>query len=115
MIYNQTFTNIGKETELSGVFCFRGTTHLHGKLKGEISMLDGAKIVLEIGSFTDAILKCHDIEIYGEYSGEIYSSGNVTLYPTAIFSGKVIAHTLEILPGAIVNMSGHTEENSQVI
>ncbi len=110
MIYNQTYTNIGKETELSGKFIFSGTTHLLGKLTGEIEMNDFSKIILEIGSTTSATLNCHNADIYGEFSGEIKATGNVTLYPTAIFTGKVIAKTLEILPGAIVNMSGHTEE-----
>ncbi|NOT78533.1 MAG: polymer-forming cytoskeletal protein [Bacteriovoracaceae bacterium] len=110
MIYNQMYTSIGKETALSGNFHFRGSTHLLGKLSGEIKMMDQSKLILEIGSETKALIDCHDAEIYGEFSGEIKASGNVTLYPTAIFTGKVIAKTLEILPGAIVNMSGHTEE-----
>lgn len=110
MIYNQMYSSIGKETVLSGNFNFRGSTHLLGKLSGEIKMIDHSKLILEIGSETNAIIDCHDAEIYGEFSGEIKASGNVTLYPTAIFTGKVIAKSLEILPGAIVNMSGHTEE-----
>lgn len=109
MIQNQTFTTIGKSTVLSGNFNFFGTTHLLGKLNGTISVTSPAKIVLEIGSVTEATLICGDLEIYGEFTGEIKSTGVVTFYPTAIVSGKIIAKSMEILPGAVVNMNAHTE------
>lgn len=109
MIQNQTFTTIGKTTVLKGNFNFVGTTHLLGNLSGEVTVEGRSKLVLEIGSMTDAILNCYDLEIYGEFTGEIKASGNVTLYPTAIVNGKIIAKSLEILPGAVVNISGHTE------
>ena len=86
-----------------------GTTHLLGKIEGVISVSAPAKIVLEIGSVTEATLNCGDLEVYGEFTGEIKSTGNVTLYPTAVVNGKIIATSLEILPGAVVNISGHTE------
>lgn len=111
MIQNQTFTSIGKLTVLNGKFNFTGTTHLLGKLIGEITVEAPSKIVLEIGSITEATLVCADAEIYGEFTGEIKSSGNITLYPTAIVNGKIIAKSLEILPGAVVNINGHTEES----
>ena len=109
MIQNQTYTSIGKQTVLNGKFQFVGTTHLLGKLMGEITVEAPSKIVLEIGSVTEAILTCGDLEVYGEFTGEIKSTGNVTLYPTSVVNGKIIAKTLEILPGAVVNMNAHTE------
>lgn len=110
MIQNQTFTTIGKTTVLKGNFNFVGTTHLLGNLSGEVTVEGRSKLVLEIGSMTDAVLTCFDLEIYGEFTGEIKASGNVTLYPTAVVNGKIIAKSLEILPGAVVNINGHTEE-----
>ncbi|MBY0413313.1 MAG: polymer-forming cytoskeletal protein [Bdellovibrionales bacterium] len=109
MIQNQTFTTIGKATSMQGNFNFVGTTHVLGKLEGEITVQGHAKLVLEIGSHTNAVLHCNDLEIYGEFTGEIKSQGLVTLYPTAIVNGKIIAKSIEILPGAVVNMNGHTE------
>lgn len=111
MIQNQTFTTIGKSTVLNGNFSFVGTTHLLGKLEGVVTVQAPAKIVLEIGSVTEAILNCADLEVYGEFNGEIKSSGVVTLYPTAVVNGKIMAKSLEILPGAVVNMNAHTEES----
>ncbi|MGZ3789856.1 MAG: bactofilin family protein [Bacteriovorax sp.] len=110
MIQNQEFTYIGKATTLSGTFTFQGPTFLQGKLSGDISVLNSAKMVLEIGSVTEGTLDCFDLEIYGEFRGDIKSLGRVTIYPTAYFEGKIISKALEILPGAIVNMNGHTEE-----
>ena len=110
MIKNQEFTYIGKATELSGIFKFNGATHLQGQLKGEIFVENNAKIILEIGSVTEGLLQCFDLDIYGIFVGEIKSLGRVSIYPTAHFAGKLISKSLEILPGAIVNMNGHTEE-----
>jgi cytoskeletal protein CcmA (bactofilin family) len=110
MIKNQEFTYIGKATKLTGSFIFNGPTHLQGHLQGDITVENAAKIVLEIGSYTEGLLECFDLDIYGEFLGNIKSSGRVTIYPTALFEGKIISKSLEILPGAIVNMNGHTEE-----
>lgn len=110
MIQNQEFTYIGKTTSIEGTFKFQGPTHLLGHVSGDITVLNSAKIVLEIGSLTEGSLQCFDLDIYGEFIGEIKSQGRVTIYPTAVFEGKCVSQSLEILPGAVVNMSGHTEE-----
>jgi cytoskeletal protein CcmA (bactofilin family) len=110
MIQNQEFTYIGKTTSLTGSFKFKGPTHFQGHLNGDIIIENGALLVLEIGSYTEGTLNCSDLDIYGEFVGSIKSVGRVTIYPTAIFEGKIISKSLEILPGAIVNMNGHTEE-----
>lgn len=110
MIKNQEFTYIGKSTSLSGTFKFLGPTHFQGQLQGDIIVENFAKLVLEIGSFTEGTLECFDLDIYGEFVGVVKSLGRVTIYPTATFEGKIISKSLEILPGAIVNMNGHTEE-----
>jgi cytoskeletal protein CcmA (bactofilin family) len=110
MIQNQEFTYIGKATHLTGSFHFNGPTHLQGKLHGDIIVDNLALLVLEIGSSTEGTLTCHDLDIYGEFIGEIKSLGRVTIYPTAYFEGKIVSKSLEILPGAIVNMNGHTED-----
>lgn len=110
MIQNQEFTYIGKTSSVSGSFKFSGPTHLQGHLQGDITVSNSAKLVLEIGSQTEAKLECADIDIYGQFIGDIHSTGKVTIYPTAVVEGKIISRALEILPGAIINMNGHTEE-----
>ena len=110
MIQNQEFTYIGKASNLTGSFKFNGPTHLQGHLQGDIIVENFAKMILEIGSYTEGTLQCFDLDIYGEFIGDIRSNGRVTIYPTAFFEGKIVAKSLEILPGAVVNMNGHTEE-----
>ena len=85
MLKNQEFTYIGKSTSLNGTFTFRGPTHLQGVLQGEIRVENSAKLVLEIGSTTEGSLECFDLDIYGDFTGEIKSLGHVTLFPTASF------------------------------
>ena len=109
MIQNQKFTTIGKTTVIKGEFNFVGATHLLGELSGVVTLEGHSKLVLEIGSKTDAILNCCDVEIYGVFSGEIKSTGTVTLFPSAVVSGKIIAKSLEILPGAVININAHAE------
>ena len=109
MIQNHTLTTIGKATVLNGDFNFVGTTHLLGKLSGVVTLDGRSKLVLEIGSLTEAVLNCCDVEIYGEFVGEINATGVVTLYPTAVMNGKIIAKSLEVLPGAVANINAHAE------
>ncbi len=104
-------------TSITGNFIFKGPTHLQGMIQGEIEVQNSAKLVLEIGSSTEGSLVCFDLDIYGEFVGDIKSQGHVTIYPTAYFEGKIICKSLEILPGAVVNMIGHTEDdiNSKIL
>ena len=96
MIQNQEFTYIGKATILNGIFQFSGPTHLQGHLKGEITVLNAAKLVLEIGSITEGTLICADLDIYGDYYGDIKSTGRITIFPTAYFEGRILSQSLEI-------------------
>jgi cytoskeletal protein CcmA (bactofilin family) len=79
------------------------------EIQCNIEIENFAKIILEIGSMTEGNLNCFDVDIYGEFSGEIKSRGLVTIYPTAVINGKIIAKAMEILPGAVVNINGHTD------
>lgn len=108
MHIDQTFTTLGKNAIINGDFSFSGSTHILGNLTGEIRMLNQAKLSLQIGSIVNANIEGFDLDIYGDFSGEIKSKGVVTIFPTATVNGKIIAHSLEILPGANVNMNGHT-------
>jgi cytoskeletal protein CcmA (bactofilin family) len=110
MIEKQTFTTVGKNALLEGTFRFQGPTYILCELKGDITMLDQATIIFQIGSIVHANVECFDAEIYGDFQGEIRAKGTVTIYPTGQVNGKILAKSLKILPGALVNMNGHTEE-----
>jgi cytoskeletal protein CcmA (bactofilin family) len=108
MIQNQEFTYIGKKNHLKGEFEFSDQTHIAGTIDGTILMKNKHKIILEIGSIVNSTIHCFDLDIYGTYTGEIYSQGLVTFYPSAMFEGKIYAKNIEIFPGAIINMQGQT-------
>ncbi len=108
MIKHLEFTHIGQSSKLSGNLKFSGKTQIEGLIEGEIHMLMNATLILGIDSNVVGRVFCHDIDIYGEINGEIDASGKVVIYPTAKINGNIKAKSLEILPGAEVNMSGHT-------
>lgn len=110
MIQNQTFTTLGKKSNFIGTLTLTGPTHLLGQFNGELHIEGPSKLVLEIGSVTEANIYCDQLEIYGEFNGQIKATGIVTVYPTANVTGKIIARSMEILSGAQVNINGHTED-----
>jgi cytoskeletal protein CcmA (bactofilin family) len=65
------FSVLGKNSSLEGDFNFHGDTLLGCKIKGTISMLDKSKITLERGSEVEGSIYCHDIEVFGSFSGSI--------------------------------------------
>jgi cytoskeletal protein CcmA (bactofilin family) len=109
MISNLDFTFIGKNTFLNGEFIFSNSTKLAGKIEGKITAAKNAKLSLEMGSFTKGTIKGYDIDIYGHFEGEIEANGIIRVFPTAYIEGKIVAKSLEVLPGANLNITGHTD------
>lgn len=102
------FSVLGKSSSLEGDFNFHGDTLLGCKIKGTISMLDKSKITLERGSEVEGSIYCHDIEVFGSFSGSINASGTLSIRSSAIVSGKISADKLSIFPGAQINIEGDT-------
>ena len=109
MINNLDFTFIGKHSSLNGNFHFSSNTKIAGTLEGEINISNKAKLTLEMGSIIKGKIIAHHIEIYGQFEGEIEASGTIVVFPTGILEGKIIAKHLEVLPGANLNITGHTQ------
>lgn len=108
MITNLDFTFIGKNSLLKGDFTFSSDTKISGRIEGNVTVLNNAKLTLEIGSYFIGNLSADQIEIYGNFYGEISSTGNLVIFPTGNVEGKVMAKSIEVLPGANLNISGHT-------
>lgn len=102
------FSVLGKKSNLEGSFNFDGDTIINGSLKGTITMVNESKITFERESCIEAQLYCHDVEIFGSFSGSINASGTLIVRSSAELSGKIKAHKLSIYPGAQVNMEGET-------
>ena len=103
------FSILGKNTSLEGDFKFEGDTLINGSLKGTITMVDQSKIIFERDSHVTAQLYCHDVEVFGSFSGSINASGTLIVRSSAVLSGKIKASKLSIYPGAKVNMEGETQ------
>lgn len=104
-----TFTHIGEGTNLNGVFNFNGPTIVSGQIEGTVEMGNCPVFVIEKTGLIKGKLKCHHIEIRGEFEGEIFSAGKVIVHPSGIVKGQVYAKDLIIRPGAVVDFLGHAE------
>lgn len=108
MIENLDFSFIGKNTNLKGDFHFEAPTKIAGMIVGNIFMHKEATLTLEIGAIVNGSIKCHHLEVYGHFIGDIEATGNVIIYPTGEIEGKLKARSIEVLPGANLNITGHT-------
>ena len=104
------FSSLGEGSSFEGDFSFKGKTHLLGKLKGRIKMLDQQILIIGPDAHIESSTLCKDADIYGSFEGVIESSGLVTFYPTSYFKGKIEAKRVVVHPGANVNMDCTIEE-----
>ena len=109
------FTFFGKGSILEGDFKLTGPTRVASHIKGEVivnNIEDDKSNLLSIepeGRF-DGKVTCDDLELYGQFRGEIHSSGVVTIFPNAKFEGLIKAKNLIIHPGSFVDMEAHTKD-----
>lgn len=106
----QNFSFLGKDCKLNGIFQFKGATRFASQLEGELLMEGRSTLTIEREGKFAGLIDCFDLDVFGEVQGEIRAKGLVTLYSSATFEGKIMAHGLKIYPGAQINMDGHTIE-----
>ncbi|MCP4911564.1 MAG: polymer-forming cytoskeletal protein [Oligoflexia bacterium] len=106
---DQDYSFFGRGAKLKGEFNLQGVTHIAGQIEGDITMTGKEKVTIEPSALINGTLKCHDIEIFGVFKGELLSTGKITVYPSATLSGKIQAQNISIHPGAVVNMEGKTD------
>jgi cytoskeletal protein CcmA (bactofilin family) len=107
-IKEQNFSYIGQGPKLKGDFIFTGTTKISCELEGELKIEGEASLCFDRTSSVKANVICHDLEIFGNFVGNIESTGIVKLYPSSSFEGSLKAKHMEIHPGARVNTTAHT-------
>ncbi|TDJ09582.1 MAG: polymer-forming cytoskeletal protein [Deltaproteobacteria bacterium] len=105
---SQKFSLFGKGSKIKGTFHLRGLTRLSSIVEGEIIMEDDEDLSIEREGEVKGLIKCFNLNIYGQFDGEVEARGKVTIYPSASFSGKLNASSISIHPGAKINMEGHT-------
>lgn len=103
----QEFSFVGKNCQIEGVFHFQGPTHIVGEMKGKLTMEDDAPLYIgREGKFKGEI-KCFNIEIYGDFEGELEVNGKAVIHPLAKLSGVVKANQLIVSPGSVININGN--------
>tara|TARA_R110002072_G_scaffold64203_2_gene159388 strand:- start:234164 stop:234508 length:345 start_codon:yes stop_codon:yes gene_type:complete len=105
---DQDYSFFGRSTNLKGEFTLQGITHIAGTIDGQIQMNGKDKITIEPSAIITGGLKCHDVEIFGVFKGDLLASGKITVYPSATMEGNIQAENISIHPGAVVNMEGKT-------
>ena len=109
-IINQDFCFIGKKSKIIGDLVLNGPTHIGGEVEGNISIADDSKLIIEPTAVIQGTIKGSTVEIYGVVHGDISARENLKVFPSATINGKLTAKSLKVLPGAKLNIIGHTKE-----
>lgn len=110
-----TDTLIGQGTHIEGKMICEAGLRIEGEYSGDIDCM-GDIIIGESG-----IARCNitakDITVAGTVIGEINTKGRLTLTATGQITGNVIAHTLIIHDGGMINgtcrMERHTDSHTR--
>lgn len=111
------FTFMGKGSTLEGEFKLTGPCRIASHIKGELIVNEVENknnlISIESDGTIEGKVTCGDLELYGNFKGEIHSRGIVTIFPNAHFQGLIRASNLVIHPGSFVEMEAHTSDHQQ--
>ena len=109
------FSVLGRNCEFEGELKLFGDTLITCHVKGTLAMQDQGKLTIERGANISGDIYCHDIEIFGNVEGSIRAHGTLTVRSSAQVSGNIEAKSLSIYPGAVLNIEGHTPEESSTL
>lgn len=103
---------LGSKSSFKGDIVLKGDSILSSHLEGSIEIVENGKLTLERGSFVKGKIKAIDLEIFGEFTGEIECSGTVSIRSNAKVSGSIKSGKLVIYPGALVDMNASSETSN---
>lgn len=98
--------------ELTGDIISKNDIRADGILRGNIRT-DKKVVVGEKASIVGDIL-ADEISISGEVIGDLYISGETTIYPTAKVSGNILTHEIFIQKGAELHTSIRTAQPEDI-
>lgn len=104
------FNVIGAQSKLTGELHFEGPTTICGQVNG--TLVSVARLVLDRQSDMLGVIRGHDVEISGSFSGEIHCTGTLSIKAGSKVEGKLHAAKLVIYPGAVVDIQGSAEANA---
>lgn len=97
-------TTIGASLVITGQVTSREDMTVHGQIKGQISMDEGALLVAPSAS-VEADVQVPRLTIHGTLSGDIAAAERVELTPTATVRGTLLAPSVILREGALFNGS----------
>lgn len=99
---------LGKDLLIKGELHIQGIVRLSSHIEGTIMMKEEGELTIERRARINGNLFCHNLELFGEFNGNITATGTVIIRSSAKFKGKLSAKTISIYPGSLVNMEGET-------
>ena len=103
---NRDFSFFGLDSKIYGEFHLCGHIRIASTLEGKIYISDKGELTIERGGVVKGDIEGNNIDIYGEFRGNIYSKGKVILRPSCLIVGRIEALNLVIFPGAQINIDG---------
>ena len=101
--FSKNQNKISEGTKFIGDIISKGGFRVEGTIEGTFKT-DGRVVVGKSG-FIKGTLECSDADFEGKFSGKLIISGTLSLKPTALIEGEVIAGKLAVEPGATFNAS----------
>lgn len=109
------FSVLGRNCQFEGELKLFGDTLITCNVKGTLVVQDQGKLTIERGADICGDIYCNDIEVFGNVEGSIRAQGTLTIRSSAQVSGNIEAKSLSIYPGAVLNIEGHTPEETSVL
>lgn len=101
---------LGVKSRIHGDLILSGDAIITSSIEGSIEVIDTGKLILERGSFVKGKITALDLEIFGQVEGDIVCSGLVSIRSSAHVTGTIKSGRLVIYPGAVVEMTAHSQE-----
>jgi cytoskeletal protein CcmA (bactofilin family) len=95
-------TTIGASLVITGEVTSREDMTIHGRIKGQISMEEGALVVGPSAS-VEADVHGARVTIHGNLSGDVAAAERVELTPTATVKGALLSPAVLLRDGALFN------------
>src|SRR5688500_1565849 len=95
-------TTIGASFIITGDVTSREDMTIHGRLKGQISMEEGALVVAPSAK-VEADIHGPRVIVHGTLSGDVAAAERVELMPTATVKGTLLSPVIRLQDGATFN------------
>jgi cytoskeletal protein CcmA (bactofilin family) len=105
-------TTIGASLTITGDVTSREDITIHGRVKGQISMEDGALLVGPSAT-VEADVHGARVVIHGNFSGDVAAAERVELMPTATVKGTLISPAVLLQDGALFNGAIEVERSAK--